>query len=385
MTTGTWSRQNRRGHYIRGNDMKTNTIDCGNSIEVLAGWKPGSVDLVFADPPFNIGYVYDKYHDDRPDEEYVEWTRSWMAACKRVLKASGSFYIAIGDEFAADIRIIGRDLGLHLRNWIIWRYTFGQNCRTKFGRGHTHIFYFTMDPELFTFNDQLLRFPSARHTEYQDLRANPDGRLPDDVWDEFPRVCGTFKERAGFHGCQMPEALLMRIVMASSNPGEIVLDPFIGSGTTAVAAKRVGRRYIGIDLSDEYAKHTRARLEQVADESSARPCGDDWPELHVEMLCQLYRETKVALQNLLPNKVALRVIAASLSQRTGAAYDEAAVERQFERIARTTRLPKLPNDTAFAARNHWTSEGKRYERKIQRVEKRRTGRATNGEAILWAV
>lgn len=365
--------------------MKPDAIYCGDSIKLLNEWPAGGVDLVFADPPFNIGYVYDKYHDDVPNGEYVDWSRQWMAACQRALKPDGSFYIAIGDDFAADIRIIGRDLGLHLRNWIIWHYTFGQNMRTKFSRGHTHIFYFTKDLREFTFNDHLLRFPSARHTEYQDLRADPLGRLPDDVWDEFPRVCGTFKERAGFHGCQMPEALLMRIIMASSNPGEIVLDPFIGSGTTAAAAKRLGRRYVGIDISETYAEHTQKRLADVRDESAARPADGQWPALHVDMLFQLYRETKVSLANLLPNEVALHVIAASLSERVGTRYELADVRAQLQHLSQTKMFPKLPNDSHFVARNHVTTEGKRYKRRTMRCRSRRTAGQDGDAPVARAV
>ncbi len=357
--------------------MQANTIYCADSIELLASWPEESVDLVFADPPFNIGYVYDKYRDDVPNEEYVQWSRDWMAACRRVLKAEGSFWVAIGDEFAADIRVIGRELGLHLRNWVIWHYTFGQNMKRKFSRAHTHLFYFSKDAKAFTFNDHLVRFPSARHTEYQDLRANPQGRMPDDVWDEFPRVCGTFKERAGFHGCQMPEALLMRIVQACSQPGELVLDPFVGSGTTVVAAKRLGRRYVGVDISDEYVKHTRKRLEGVEDESALKPSGDSWPQLHLDMLMQIYRETKVSAENLLPNEVAMRVVAGSLSARVGYAYEVEAVTAQLEALHAAGALPKLPNDTRFAARNHVKSEGKRYERRIKRWQPRR--RRSGGE------
>lgn len=365
--------------------MRPNTIYCGDAIRILGQWPEGCVDLVFADPPFNIGYVYDRYRDDLPGDRYVAWSRDWMAACRRVLKPDGSFYIAIGDEFAADLRLIGRDLGLHLRNWIIWRYTFGQNMRNKFCRAHTHIFYFTMDPDRFTFNDRLLRFPSARHTEYQDLRANPLGRLPDDVWDEFPRVCGTFAERAGFHGCQMPEALLTRIIMASSNPRDLVLDPFVGSGTTAAAAKRLGRRYVGIDISPEYVKHVEQRLAAVPDESHARPEDGRWPSLHTETLMQLYRETKVSVANLLPNEVALRVIAASLSERVGWRYEVAHVRDELDRLARSGALPKLPNDVPFVARNHRKTEGKRYQRTVQRWRGRRSDRAPSPRADRQAV
>jgi site-specific DNA-methyltransferase (adenine-specific) len=342
----------------------------------MAKWPEGAVNLAFADPPYNIGYVYDKYNDNRPDDEYVGWCEQWMDACKRALTPDGSFFIAIGDDFAADVRILGRKLGLHLRNWIIWHYTFGQNMRAKFSRAHTHIFYFTKDPKCFTFNDKALRFPSARHTEYQDLRASPLGRLPDDVWDEFPRVCGTFKERDGFHGCQLPEAMLMRIVLAASNPGDVVLDPFVGSGTTAAAAKRLGRRYVGIDISEKYAQRTRERLRAVRDESNL-PAGEKaWPELHTELLVQLYRETKVILDNLLPNEVALRVFAASLKQRCGAEYDVEALRGRLEALAAANQLPKLPNDRRFTPYNHVKSEGKRYERHTQRYRGRKPAGTT---------
>ena len=374
-----------RLHNMEGAGVKADTIYSGDACKLLDEWAADSVDLVFADPPFNIGYVYDKYHDDVPNEEYVEWSRRWMGCCQRVLKPTGSFYIAIGDEFVADIRVIGRELGLHLRNWIIWRYAFGQNTKAKFCRAHTHILYFTMNAQDFTFNDKLLRFPSARHTEYQDLRANPAGRLPDDVWDDFPRVCGTFKERAGFHGCQMPEALLMRIVMASSNPGEIVLDPFVGSGTTAVAAAKLGRKYVGIDISKDYAQHTRKRLKNALVESAAVPGLSGWPVLHVDMLTQLYRETKVTLANLLPNEVALRVIAASLSTRAGVDYSVDDVRQQLDQLGATQSLPKLPNDVPFVRRRHVATEGKRYDRHTIRCKGRRSGESEERKQVREVV
>lgn len=352
--------------------MNPNTIYCGDSIELLNSWDAEQLHLVFADPPYNIGYRYDKYQDDRPYQEYVAWSRQWMSACARALRPEGSFYIAIGLEYAAELRLIGRELGLTLRNWIIWSYTFGQNMRVKFPRCHTHILYFTKHPKAFTFNDHLLRFPSARHTEYQDLRAAPEGRLPSDVWDEIPRVCGTFKEREGYHGCQLPEALLHRILMASSNPGDIVLDPFVGSGTTAVAAKRLGRRYVGIDLSPDYVERTRARLAKTTDESQAKPARGLWPALHEEFLMQLYRETRVSLQNLLPNTVAMKVVARSLELRGGVAYSCEEIAAKLEQFQSEVRLPKLPNDTPFRARKHVTTEGKKYVRKVTRYRRRRS-------------
>jgi DNA modification methylase len=352
-----------------GEESPVNTISCGDACEVLASWEPGCVDLVFADPPYNIGYVYDGYADNLTAGQYVDWSRRWMHACARVLSPRGSFYVAIGDDYAADLRIVGRELGLHLRNWIIWHYTFGQSMQRKFCRSHTHILYFTKDPREFMFNDRALRFPSARHTEYQDLRASDLGRLPDDVWDEFPRVCGTFRERDGLHGCQMPEALLTRIILASSNAGDVVLDPFVGSGTTPAVAKRLGRRYAGIDLSGEYVRRTRARLAATHDESAAPAAaeGQPWPALHKALLAQLYRETHVALHNLLPNEVALRVLAAALGQRCGAGYAVRQVREQLERMRKTGELPRLRNESAFAPRAHRATHGKRYVRRVLRI------------------
>ena len=362
--------------------MQPDTILCGDAIEILHSWPEACVDLVFADPPYNIGYVYDRYDDRRSADEYVAWSRDWMAACTRVLKPTGSFYIAIGDDFAAELRILGRQLGLHLRNWIIWHYNFGQNTQRMFARSHTHILYFVRDPKRFTFNDHLLRFPSARHTEYQDLRANPRGRLPHDVWDEFPRVCGTFKERQGFHGCQLPEGLLMRIILASSNPGDVVLDPFVGSGTTPAVAKRLGRRYVGIDISESYVEHTRQRLAAVRDESQARPNDGQWPALHVEMLTILYRETGVAVHNLLPNEVAMKVIANSLAARCGHAYTVGQVREKLEELADADKLPKLPNDQPFVPRQHRKQQAKRYVRKVKRVQRKPANEQLSIESLL---
>jgi len=239
----------------------------------------GSVDLAFADPPFNIGYKYDVYKDRLAGDKYLAWTKQWGEALVRTLKPTGTFWLAIGDDFAAELKLLfQRELGLFCRSWVIWYYTFGVNCKYKFSRSHTHLFHFVKDPKKFTFNRDSIRVPSARQLVYADVRANSKGRLPDDTWilrpqdipeafvpDEdtwyVPRVCGTFTERAGWHGCQMPELLLGRIINACSNPGETVLDPFGGSGTTLVVAKKLGRRFIGFELSKNYAKQIHARLD----------------------------------------------------------------------------------------------------------------------------
>ncbi len=273
--------------YNRGQMLETNQVILGNSIEILNQAPGGWADLCFADPPFNIGYLYHNYDDAKDVNEYLDFSEQWMRAVHRSLKPTGSFYLAIGDEFAADLAVIARrKIGFHLRNWIIWHYTFGQQTKKMFAKSHTHILYFTKqkpDNGLtnLTFNADAVRVASARQTTYADVRANPKGKLPDDTWylrpQETPepffdpagdtwnvnRVCGTFKEREGWHGCQMPIGVLNRVILASSNPGDVVLDPFNGSGTTVVSAALLGRKFVGIDQSSEYVEYARKRLEQT--------------------------------------------------------------------------------------------------------------------------
>jgi DNA modification methylase len=263
--------------------MESNTVVTGDCIEILGRVPAGVADLVFADPPFNIGYEYDIYHDRRAKEDYLGWSERWLRAAIRVLKPTGALFLAIGDEFAAEHKVMLDRHGLTLRNWIIWHYTFGVNCTKKFNRSHAHIFYYVRDPKRYTFNSHEVRVPSARMTTYADRRANPVGKLPDDTWVLRPqqsdahfrgdqdtwfvsRVCGTFKERLN-HPCQMPEAVLERIIRVASNPGDLVIDPFAGSGTTLAVAQKLGRRFLGCELSDEYAEGVRKRLRlSAADE-----------------------------------------------------------------------------------------------------------------------
>ncbi len=262
--------------------LKKNQIHQGDCVDLLARLEPGSIDLAFADPPFNIGYEYDVYDDQKSTDDYLTWSRQWIEGVYRTLKPTGTFWLAIGDEYAAELKIESQRAGFHCRSWVIWYYTFGVNCANGFSRSHTHLFHFVKDPKEFTFvraNPQI-RVKSARQLVYADNRANPSGRLPDNTWitrpqdapdafrpnDDtwfFSRVAGTFKEREGFHGCQMPEQLLARVIRASSNPLDLVLDPFGGSGTTLCVAKKLNRSFVGFELSKEYAANIKRRLKQT--------------------------------------------------------------------------------------------------------------------------
>jgi site-specific DNA-methyltransferase (adenine-specific) len=269
--------------------MLLNDVIEGDCIHELTKRPAGFADLVFADPPFNIGYQYDIYNDSRAKADYLAWTEKWLTAAVRALKPSGSFFLAIGDEFVAEHKVRLDALGLTMRNWIVWHYTFGVSCTKKFNRSHAHILYYVRDPKFYTFNPDAVRVPSARMTTYADRRANPVGKLPDDTWvlrpqesethfqpesDTWyvPRVCGTFKERVD-HPCQMPEAVLDRIIRAATNPNDVVLDPFAGSGTTLAVAKKLGRQYLGVELSEQYADGVRKRLQMIefAEDANTKP------------------------------------------------------------------------------------------------------------------
>ena len=164
--------------------MKWNRLYQGDCLEGLAKCDEGSVDLAFADPPFNIGYEYDTYDDKKESQRYLDWTREWGSALTRVLKPNGTFWLAIGDEYAAELKLIFQnELGFTCRSWVIWYYTFGVHCTHKFSRSHAHLFHFVRNAKTFTFNAGSIKVPSARQLVYADARAAAQGRVPDDTWD----------------------------------------------------------------------------------------------------------------------------------------------------------------------------------------------------------
>src|SRR5262245_57617588 len=194
--------------------MPLRTINTGDCVKLLPKLPAGRIDLVFADPPFNIGYEYDVYHDRRAKADYLAWADQWLAAAVRVLKPDGSFFLAIGDEFVAEHKVKLDALGLTMRNWIVWHYTFGVSCTKKFDRSHAHILYYVRDPKNYQFfpDDTWVLRPQESEDHFQ-----PDS----DTW-YVPRGCDTFEERTG-HPCQMPEAVLKRIIRATTKEGDWVL------------------------------------------------------------------------------------------------------------------------------------------------------------------
>lgn len=242
-------------------------IRCGDCLTELPKL-PEPARLIVADPPYNIGINYGDgtKADSLPADEYLAWCRKWMVLCRDALSPDGSLWLVINDEWADHFGVMLTSLGLHRRNWLKWYERFGVNCTTKFNRTSRHIFYYVRDPKRIVFNREAVSRPSDRQLKYGDRRANPDGKVLDDVWGipdnggEIPRVAGTHGERIDGFPTQLPLKLLRRIVGCASEPGDLVVDPFSGSATTGAAAIELGRRYIGIELNPGYCERSRQRL-----------------------------------------------------------------------------------------------------------------------------
>jgi site-specific DNA-methyltransferase (adenine-specific) len=248
----------------------------GDSIEWLRGVQSESVDLVFADPPYGIGRAdWDEFESH---DSYIEWSLRWIAQASRVLKRTGSLYVCGFSEILADLRRPAAKYFARCK-WLVWYYKNKANLTKDWGRSHESILHYRKGKE-FTFNVDVVRVPYGNHTvkypvhpqaassQYGDgkpgkehWRPHPDGAKPKDVF-ELPVTSNGMPEKTP-HPTQKPEELLRRIILASSNEGEVVADPFSGSGTTLVCAEQLKRRWLGCDLEPDYCSWARARLEQV--------------------------------------------------------------------------------------------------------------------------
>jgi DNA modification methylase/ParB-like chromosome segregation protein Spo0J len=221
----------------------------------------GPARLIFTDPPYNIGIDYGEGEkaDRLSDASYMKWVRKWFSLCWDCLTDDGSFWVMIGDEYAAEYAVELKATGFTIRSWVKWYETFGVNCSNKFNRTSRHIFYAVKDPSKFVFNPEAVTRPSDRQTKYGDSRAAAGGKIWDDVW-QIPRLTGTCTERIPDFPTQLPLAMVEPIVLCASMPGDLVVDPFNGSGTTGVASVRNGRKYVGVEKSEQFAGMATKRI-----------------------------------------------------------------------------------------------------------------------------
>lgn len=221
----------------------------------------GPARLIFTDPPYNIGVDYGdgSEADAVPHDDFIDWCEKWLSLCRDCLTEDGSLWLMTCDEVAAESCLILKDLGFNIRNWIKWYETFGVNCSGKFNRTSRHIFYATRSQRDVVWNPDAVSRPSDRQAKYNDKRAAVSGKTWDDVW-QIPRLSGTCDERIPGFPTQLPLQLVEPIILCSSEPGDLVVDPFNGSGTTGIASIRNNRRYVGIDKSESFIDLATKRL-----------------------------------------------------------------------------------------------------------------------------
>lgn len=227
---------------------------CGNAIDEMAKIADQSIDLIIADPPYNLGKDYGNNRDLKAWNEYITFTKAWLTEATRIIKPTGSLYTFMGVRFIARLFVIlEEEFQLNFNGWITWHYTQGMGRKNGFSPRHEDILFFTKSRQ-FNFNLDDVRVPQKYYRE----RNNMSGANPGDVW-QFSHVHYCSAERWP-HPTQKPEALIARIIKASSQSGELILDPFVGSGTTCRVAQILQRRAIGIDINPDYIAMCEQRL-----------------------------------------------------------------------------------------------------------------------------
>lgn len=230
-------------------------VICGDSIQELKKIPSKSVQLIVTDPPYNLNKDYGNNQDKLEFEEYLNFSRQWLKEASRILADDGTIYVFMGMRYISYIyQILEQELGLHFNSWITWFYTQGIGKTKGFSPRHDDILMFTKDPKKFIFNLDAVRVPQKFYRSVNNMR----GANPGNVW-EFSHMHYCNKNRKK-HPTQKPEGLFERMILASSNEGDVIVDPFVGSGTTLRVCQQTKRKGIGIDINPEYISMTEERL-----------------------------------------------------------------------------------------------------------------------------
>ena len=258
--------------HIRKNGL----IFTDNSLQWLTTLQSESVDLIFADPPYNIKKAdWDKFDSQ---EQYIEWSLQWISEAARILKPTGSLYICGFSEILADLKHPAMRFFSSCK-WLIWHYRNKANLGNDWGRSHESILHFrktkkfklNIDEIRIPYGNHTLKYPShpqAESSQYSNRKKaspvwtpHPLGAKPKDVL-EIPTTCNGMGEKTK-HPTQKPEELLRKLILASSKIGDVVLDPFSGSGTTLVVAEQLQRFWVGCEMNEEYNSWAIKRIDNV--------------------------------------------------------------------------------------------------------------------------
>lgn len=247
----------------------------GDLLTWLKLLKNSSVDLVFADPPYNLNK--EDWDNFESQEVYIEWSLKWIKEVARILKPNGSMYICGFSEILADLKHPASKYFKSCR-WLVWHYKNKANLGKDWGRSHESIIHFRKEKKVklnidsirIPYGNHTLKYPSHPQAETSNYGngkrkdiwfPNPLGAKPKDVID-IPTTCNGMNEKTP-HPTQKPEELVRKLILASSKVGDVVLDPFSGSGTTVVVAEQLQRKWLGCELNSEYNSWAIERLRAV--------------------------------------------------------------------------------------------------------------------------
>jgi adenine-specific DNA-methyltransferase len=261
--------------YSHYRDEAAVTLQAGDCLDLLAEIPDESAQLVVTSPPYNIGKRYEGKKKDI--EDYLAEQKQTISECSRILQPGGSICWEVGNHIAGPQEIVPLDIvlypvfvehGLKLRNRIVWHFEHGLHCSKRFSGRYETILWFTKGDE-YTFNLDPIRVPQKYPGKKQfkgpkagQLSCNPLGKNPSDVWI-FPNVKHNHIEKT-IHPCQFPVELVERLVLALTNENDLVVDPYMGVGTTAAAAILHGRRSAGAETDAEYVEIARSRIQLAA-------------------------------------------------------------------------------------------------------------------------
>jgi len=242
----------------------THKLICGNCLEEMKKMPDESVDIIITDPPFNIGKDYGGvYEDKKKFDEYIEWCKTWLNECIRLLKKHGSLYLFNYPENNAYLLPFLKEKMIFKR-WMTWHYpTNTGHSKSNFTRTQHSILFFTKSKS-HKFNKDVIAEPYKNPTDkriIERIKNGSKGRAPYDVF-QFNLVKNVSKDKTP-HPCQIPIPLLKIFIMASSDTGDTVLDPFAGSFSTCAAAKEINRNSIGIDINPKYVEIGKKRLAKI--------------------------------------------------------------------------------------------------------------------------
>lgn len=260
----------------------SNQVICGDTFEIVKRLPEQKFDLLFADPPYNLTKDFGKENFRRSSlDEYERWLESWIASCTRLLKSTASVYICGDWRSSSAIERVGMKY-FRLQNRITWEREKGRGAKRNWKNAAEDIWFFTMSDD-YTFNLDAVKIkrrvlaPYTENGEPKDWDKSGDGNFrtthPSNIWTDLSVPFWSMPENTD-HPTQKPEKLLAKIVLASTNAGDVVFDPFAGSGTTAVVAKKLGRDFVCVESDEQYCLLAEKRLDMAETDNTIQGFSD---------------------------------------------------------------------------------------------------------------